>query len=295
MREAERQVQSGAMGQTQASRAAVACVAWVGSLLLGSVASAQTSDGIGGRTESTLEGQTAEEAAEQIDELIDLYDYETRFYQVSARVHAVHVPRFILDIPFALHTNTWGDGPNLAYGLSFTTRIPEKFDVVASLDYTDLSTPSGYWLEDGDPVRDADYTESNLSLIGADVALNWFKSLDRKETVQVFGGFGLGLAVVLGAMDKSDIDAQACGWDTVEERAETDPALVEQCAEDFGSPRSPFSEEEDRIPPVAPLVSVGGGFRFLFADHVALALEGGLKSGYFYAGLNVGYFWNAMR
>lgn len=295
MRQAVRQVQSGATGAAIASRVALGGGAWTVALLLGATASAQTSDGIGGRTESTLEGQTAEEAAEQIDELIDLYDYETRFYQISARVHAVHVPKFILDIPFSLHTNTWGGGPNLAYGLSFTTRIPEKFDVVASLDYTDLSTPSGYWLEDGDPVRDADYTESNLSLINADVALNWFKSLDRRETVQVFGGFGLGLGVVLGAMDKSDIDSQACGWDTVEERAETDPGLVEQCARDFDSPRSPFSEEEDRVPPVVPIISVGGGFRFLFADHVALAVEGGLKSGYFYAGLNVGYFWNALR
>ncbi len=265
-------------------------------LALPAALAAQTSDGIGGRTESTIEGRSAEETAEEIDNLIDLYDYEERFYQISARVWGVHVPRFILNGPFSLHTNTWQDDRrNFAYGLQFTTRIPDKFDLIAGLDFTDLRTADGFWLEDGDPIRDADYTESSLRLINADVSLHWFKNLNRKDTVQWYYGFGLGLGLVLGSLDKYDIDSQACGWDTAELRSRTDPDLVEQCAEDFNDPRAPFFEEEDRIPPVLPAISVLTGFRFLVADHVAIGLEGGMKTGYFFTGLNVGYFWNALR
>lgn len=258
--------------------------------------SAQTSDGIGGRTESVTAGQTAEEAAGDIDDLIDLYDYEERFYQISARVWAIHVPRFILKGPFTLNENTWSGGvTNFAYGLQFTTRIPDKFDVVAGLDYTNLRTPDGFWLEDGDPVRDADYTENNLSLINADVSLLWYKSFNRADTFQFYGGFGLGMGIVLGKFLKYDIDSQRCGWDTPELRSRTDGELVEQCADEFDSPRSPRLEEEDRIPPVLPAVTLLGGFRFLAADHVSIGIEGGIKTGYFFAGLNVGYFWNALR
>jgi len=256
---------------------------------------AQTSDGVGGRTDTIGGDQSAEEAAEEVDELIDLYEYQPRYYSVSTRMWAIGTPSFVLDGPFSLHTNMWQDGvANFSYGFEFTTRIPDKFDVVVGLDWANLRTADGFWLEDGDPIRDADYTESNLSLINADVSLRWFTNLNNAETVQLYYGFGLGMGLVLGEFSKYDIDVGQCGW-TTEERGGDDVSLITDCANENDDPYVPVSRPEDRIPPVLPALSATLGTRFLVADSVSIGIEGGWKSLYAYGGLNVGYYWNALR
>ncbi len=282
------------------TRYALSLSALLTTMSLATLASAQTADGIGER--STTQQQSAEEAADEIEDLLDLYEYQPRMYQIAVRTWYVKTPTFLLDAFFSRHTDHWTEGvTNLAYGIEFTTRIPDKFDVVTAVDWTNLRTPDGFWLEDGDPVRDADYTTSNLSLLTLDVGLNWFTPLGRREDWNIYYGFGLGLAIRLGSFDKYDIDPPSCGLDTQALRESEDPSLLDNCfaeAEANGAGLPYFVEtrsEEDRILPVLPAVSGMLGLRYLIGDNWQVSVEGGLKSIYFFSGLEVGYFWSHRR
>jgi hypothetical protein len=159
-----------------------------------------------------------------------------------------------------------------------------------ALDWANLRTADGYWLEDGDPVRDADYTESNLSLVNLDVGVHWFNNLNRRQNLQAYYGFGLGLGVVLGEFSKYDIDVNACGWD-LEQRSSENTELLRQCGEDLDYPRIPVNNPEDRIPPILPTLAVTGGLRYLITDNISMSLEVGWKTIYAYGGLNFAYYW----
>jgi len=257
---------------------------------------AQTVDGVGGRTQSDQDRIDAERARVDADSMLDLYDYQPRHYQVSARTWVVYAPAFLLGAFFDANTNQWSDGVrNFSYGLDFTTRIPDKFDLRASIDWANMRTADGFWLENDDPVRDADFTRSNLSLINADVSLLWFTSLGRKEAWQVYYGFGLGVGVVLGQFEKSDIDIQRCGWDT-DQRNSNDVGLIDACVSENPSPlpHVNFFERERDIPPVIPVVAATLGLRYLITDNVSMSLEMGWKSIYTYTGLSIGYYWNPL-
>lgn len=256
---------------------------------------AQTADGVGGRT--TAREVSADEAAAEAQRLQELFEYEPRFYAVAVRAGGLVTPNFILDGPFALHTGMWEDGvTNLMFGAEFTTRIPDKFDLVVGLDWAGVRTSDGFWLEDGDPIRDADYTESTLSLITADVGINWFKGFGRQDRWQVYGGPSLGLSLVLGDFLKYDIDTDRCGWDSAELRGREDPALVTECETNFDNPFDPDSvTEEDRIPPVLPSISLTVGMRYLMTDSLSIAIEGGWKNFYAYGGLEFGYYWYSLQ
>ncbi len=257
-------------------------------LLMATPAFAQTADGIGGRTDSAFENQ---DAADTVDNLLGLAEYQPRFYAAGARVSAIYAPAFILNAFFSKHTNMWQDGvANFQYGGEFTTRIPDKFDVVVGLDWANLRTADGYWLEDGDPIRDADYTESNLSLVNLDVGLHWFNNLNRRQNFQSYYGFGLGLGVVLGEFSKYDIDAGACGW-TPEQRASEDVSLINACADEQNNPFIGINRPEDRIPPVLPSVTLTTGLRYLITDNLSMSAEIGWRSFYAYGGLKFGYYW----
>jgi hypothetical protein len=258
--------------------------------LLAAQAQAQTADGIGGRTDA--EGPvSADEAAANIDDLLQLSEYQPRYYAFALRTSAVYTPAFLLNAFFSEHTNMWQSGvTNFSYGGQFTTRIPDKFDVTVGLDWTNMRTADGYWLESGDPVRDADWTESNLSLLGADVSLHWFNNLNRRQNLQSYYGFGLGLGIVLGEFSKYDVDVEQCGW-TPEQRASENPDLLGECDNGF----IPVNNPEDRIPPVLPSFSLTTGLRYLITDNVSMSAEIGWKSFYFYGGLNVGYYWFARQ
>lgn len=255
---------------------------------------AQTADGVGGRT--TARDVSAEDAAAEAQRLQDLFEYEPRYYAVAVRAGGLLTPNLILDGPFSLHTGMWEDGvTNLMFGAEFTTRIPDKFDLVVGLDWAGVRTADGFWLEDGDPIRDADYTESTLSLITADVGINWFKGFGTQDRWQVYGGPSLGLSLVLGDFLKYDVDTDRCGWATAAERGRTDPALVTECEEAFDDPFDPDSvTEEDRIPPVLPSISLTVGMRYLMTDNLSVAIEGGWKNFYAYGGLEFGYYWYSL-
>ncbi len=268
-------------------------------LLLAAPAWAQTADGVGRGTDDDEEPLSAEDAAQAAQDLISLAEYERKFYQVGLRMWPIFPPRFVLDAFFSRHTNPWGTGDNgdrtlnFAYGAEFTTRIPEKYDLVISLDWANLRTPDGWWLEDGDSVADANWTENTISLLTADVGFHWLTPLDRLETLQLYYGIGLGASIVLGEFNKYDVDTDACGnMVTADDRNSRNTSMLDACFDDDGNPtHTGLRETESKVPPVLPSLSGVIGLRYLIADRVSIALEGGLKAPFFYGGLEIGYFW----
>lgn len=268
-------------------------------LLVSQPAWTQTADGVGvdepedGTAPSLMDVDAAAEAIEE------LQDYEQRFYQLSLRSWAIYTPSFFLDGRFERHTNMWEDGVrNFAYGLEFTTRIPEKYDLVVSVDWANLRTADGLWVEDGDPNSDANWTESNVSLLTADVGFHWLSNLNRAQTLQVYYGLGLGAAIKLGAFTKYRVDTSGCidpntgnpNWD-FDLRQSEDRSLLDNCFDDAGNPIIRAESTEETLPPLLPAISATLGFRGLIGDRVSLGVETGFKTLYFYGGLELGYFW----
>lgn len=250
---------------------------------------AQTADGVGGDSG----GSRAESAEQAAEDVLSLAGYQRKFYQVSARMWALGTPAFVLNGFFDAHTGHWQDGVhNFAYGLEFTTRIPDKYDIVVAVDWANLATPDGYWLEDGDPIVDADWGENNLSLLSLDVAFHWLTNLDRQDTLQLYYGVGLGASVVLGEFRKYDLLASDCGEEFVAARDTDQTELLDNCYYENGDPTVDRGNYQlEKIPPVLPSISASLGLRYLIGDHVSVALEGGVRTIYFYGGLVVGYFW----
>ena len=261
----------------------------VASALAASPAAAQTtSDGIGiGDDEEAV----PDDAAGDADDLIHLAEYERRFYQVSGRAWSIMVPDALIDAFFDAHTNMWTDGvKNFSYGLEFTTRMPDRYDLVLSLDWANLRTPDGFWLEGGDPVRDAEYADNNISALTIDTSFHWHNRLDRVGNVQLYYGLGLGLLAFIGDFTKHDVDSQRCEFSD-DDRASGDISLLNRCFDDQGEPFISPRQEDQNLPPVLPSISATLGLRFLVADSVAISLEAGWKSIYAYGGIEVGYFW----
>ena len=277
-----------------------------GSALLGSVVTAQTADGVGAGPDRTEDALTRD-AGKEAEDLARLATFEPKFFQFSLRGGPVYVPPFVLDSFFAAHTNMWEkDAANFSYGAEFTLRNPKKYDLTVGVDMVDLHTPDGFWLEDGDPIRDADWTTSDLKLLDADVQFTWNKSLTDKERVDWYYGFGIGAAVKLGHFYQRDIDYAACdipeSFNGQDEAATTlfgrskDESLLTRCLDpDTGDPYIKMNEPKDdnkKIPPALPLLSALTGFRFYLAEHFALDVEAGMKIPYFFAGLELGYRWH---
>ena len=257
---------------------------------LPATANAQTtSDGIGVTVDD--EEAVPDDAVGDAEDLINLAEYEHRFYQVSGRAWGIMVPDGLIDAFFDAHTNMWTDGVrNFSYGLEFTTRMPDRYDLVLSLDWANLRTPDGFWLEEGDPVRDAEYAANNLSAVTIDTSFHWHIRLDRVGNVQLYYGLGLGLLAFVGDFTKYDVDSQLCEFDD-DDRASGDVSLLNRCFDDQGQPFISDRQEDQNIPPVLPSISATLGLRFLVADAVAISLEGGWKSIYAYGGIEIGYFW----
>ncbi|MFT6398988.1 MAG: hypothetical protein ACJAYU_003751 [Bradymonadia bacterium] len=251
-----------------------------------------TSDGIGTNLDNG-ESAVPEDAVGDAEDILALSEYVPRFYQVSARAWAIKVPGALIGAFFDAHTDMWTDGvQNFAYGVEFTTRMPDKYDLVLSLDWANLKTPDGFWLEADDPLRDAEYADNNLSALTLDTSFHWHNSLDRQGNVQLYYGLGLGVLVFLGDFTKDDVDTQACEFDE-DDRNSTNVGLLDRCFDDQGSPFITATNEAQNIPPVLPSISATLGLRFLIADSLAISLEGGWKSIYAYGGIELGYFWEA--
>lgn len=260
------------------------------SLLTAGTATAQTADGVG----DPGTGRRAADAEDAARSVAALADYERKFFQLTLRTWAIGVPGFVLNGFFDAHEGHWRDGVyNFNHGLEFTTRIPDKYDVVVGVDWASLRTPDGYWLESGDPIIDANWAENNLSLLTFDVGFQWFKNLNRQDTLQLYYGVGLGASVVLGEFRKYDLIAADCGQEFVDNRESSRVALLDNCFDANGDPTIIDDYQLEKIPPILPAISATLGLRTLVADSVSIGIEGGLKSLYFYGGIEIGYFWES--
>ena len=268
-------------------------------LTLPSFVSAQTADGVGVEQPDDDAAPSLMDVDAAAAAIEDLQDYEQRFYQLSLRSWGIYTPGLFLDGRFERHTNMWEDGVrNFAHGLEFTTRIPEKYDLVISMDWADLRTAEGLWVESGDPNSDANWTESTLSLLTADVSFHWLTNLNRQQTLQIYYGLGLGAAIMLGEFKKTRVDTSRCfnpntqapGW-TFDERQSQDRAQLANCFDENDDPLLRAESSTENLPPLLPAISATVGFRGLISDRISLAVETGFKTLYFYGGIELGYFW----
>ena len=213
-------------------------------------------------------------------------------YQLTIpRIWAIKLPTAVLDGFLSAHTDMWSGGiANLEFGGEFIVRRPGEFDLVFGFGWANLRTPDGFWLESGDPVRDADWTESTLRLVSLDVAINWLVDLNPEQTWHLYYGLGLGGAAIVGDFKKWDVNHQAC---MPEQGGSTDASLLDACVDDEGNPFiiEATEQDEDRIPPLIPVLLLSVGTRYIVAENWAIGGEFGIRAPYFYGGLELGYTW----
>jgi hypothetical protein len=206
--------------------------------------------------------------------------------EIGLRGRRVSVPRGIMDLwytdsdvpgwplpgrerPFI---NGW------AYGLEFVVKS-NRTNGIFWFEWLDSSMPEGYWDDVEDPPNpvDGDYIvpSANLGLLtfGADYAYE-VPMVRLDQTKGAFGlgfvaGGGLGLAVMVGKMDK---------W----QQSETDvPSYV---LYDQGA--APNGTKD--VPRIYPMVDINVGLRFNFGDRVVIRFEGGLHTMLYY-GASAGF------
>jgi hypothetical protein len=94
------------------------------------------------------------------------------------------------------------DGCNFYVGGEYIYRQSRVLDIVASVGYHRLHTPEGYWLDSGEPVGNADYTEVGLDMMFMEVDFIARYPIVVTEDVEfgLGGGAGIGLGVLFGGV-----------------------------------------------------------------------------------------------
>ena len=241
---------------------------------------------------------------EEKDYLKEKTDGPSSIFVLTPRIRAIGMPGFIWDLFLDRHSTHWEGQTNLSYGLEFILRKP-SYDLVFNADYTDYSQPDDWFLEKDDPARKADLTSFPLEIVSLTVGVKWF--FDISPVFGLFVGGGLGAGVVLGEVVKTDPSPECLLFlenqdldengmlNTANDGDPNDPSRLDQapCVDSAGNPQiTPGSGEvETDIPPVVPLVNIGFGAQFTFADHYVWRLETGTDLLYFYAGTSIGYQW----
>jgi hypothetical protein len=254
---------------------------------------------VGGGEAAAQEGEGANKPPEKVikDTQSVLTEEERRFlkekqegpsqtYTILPRFRLVSIPDAALGLFLERHSESWGDGPNLAYGLEFLLQNP-AYAWSFSLEFADISRPDDWFLESGDPARKADWTTFPLQLINLNVGVQWF--FDLSEVFSFYVGAGLGAGIVLGEVEKTDPSDEcvlSLGETKDAARLDQAPCYV------GGQPRlqAGSTEVEDRIPPVLPLINLTGGMQVIAYEHLVWRLEVGFND-YVFAGTSLGYKW----
>lgn len=208
-------------------------------------------------------------------------------YAVVPTTRVITIPDFLFDQFFGRHASTWDGGTNLAYGLEFILRDPKSNEFVFSLEWSDTSLRDEWWVEADKPARQADWTEFGMTLLDLGAAYNaWWPISD---VFAFYAGAGLGLAVVIGDVYKTDPRQEcivALGASKDYNQLEVEPCEVD------GRPAIDLAkrEPEDDIPPVIPTLNLAGGAQVTIKEHLALRFDFGFKY-YFYGGIGIGYQW----
>ena len=211
-------------------------------------------------------------------------------YQINLRGWGVGLPGFLVSAFFDEFTTNWEDGPNFGYGAELLIRDDVKRrELVIGLDYADLSTPDGWWLQNNQRIREARWVENDLRLISAEVGFRFVHPLTDDNRFQAYYGAGVGAGLVLGTYTKYRIQ-RTC----IPEDRTRDSSLLQQ-----GSPcwpgddplYRPETREDEQLLPIMPFLNIGAGMRYLIADAFVLGAEFGFRTYYAYAGLTLGFAW----
>jgi hypothetical protein len=94
------------------------------------------------------------------------------------------------------------DGCNFYVGGEYIYRQSRILDIVASVGYHRMHTPDGYWLDAGESISSADYTEVNLDMMFMQADFIARYPIVVNETVEfgLGGGAGIGLGVLFGGV-----------------------------------------------------------------------------------------------
>lgn len=216
-------------------------------------------------------------------------DKKNEFY-IAPRIRAIIIPDWLLGQFYDQHASHWDGDPNLAYGLEFVWRKVDAYEISTAVEYADLSMPSQFWLESGDPANSADYTEIDLQLLSVVVSGYWY--WDAQKWLSPYVGGGIGAGVVLGDIVRYDANP---GSDCAASLGGPDGFASNDCFGPNGEPQPDAIDQasrnvEDSIPPVIPVINITGGLRFNMGEHAIAKLEVGFYD-YFFGGVSLGGQW----
>jgi hypothetical protein len=115
---------------------------------------------VGGGEAAAQEGEGANKPPEKVikDTQSVLTEEERRFlkekqegpsqtYTILPRFRLVSIPDAALGLFLERHSESWGDGPNLAYGLEFLLQNPDVCVECSGLEFADISSApmTGFW------------------------------------------------------------------------------------------------------------------------------------------------------
>jgi hypothetical protein len=191
-----------------------------------------------------------------------------------------------------------------AVGLQYIHRYA-KFDVVTSLDFSWLPPNDGNWLAKGnDPALDTHYVQfDKLSFLSADVAIIGHHAFN--DWLEIRGGAGLGLGVVLGDVLTTNNSNTVCNKDNAGDTSKcfpvsptVGPIYLNQPDTNAKLKATEDSSREDTAqnphrksgnkPPVMAVLNIMMALNFRLQRHVSLQAEIGFRDAMF-VGANMNY------
>ncbi len=191
-----------------------------------------------------------------------------------------------------------------AVGLQYHRRY-EKFDVVTTVDFSWLTPNDGNWLGRGnDPALDTKYVQfDKLSFVSADVAIVGHHAFNN--WLEIRGGAGLGLGVVLGDVLTTTNSNQVCNKDNAGDTSKcypisptvgpiylNQPDTEQKLKATEDSSRTDTAQNPHRKsgnkPPVMAVLNIMLGLNFRLHKHVSAQVELGFRDA-MYAGAGLQY------
>lgn len=214
---------------------------------------------------------------------------------LNFRGYVYNVPNFALGIFLDRYISHWDDKAKFIYGGELLFRFDDRNDFIIGVDYADLRTPDGWWLEKNEDITGADWVHNDLRTVTISLEWNGIANLDKKKRAQIYGGVGLGAAIRLGDFRKNEMsmgcipaNATLDILDTMTPTSACPSAPGQDPVLDGSSAGEANDFEIMNIPPVLPSLIASVGFRYLIADTLSIGIEGGFKTAAFYGGIEVG-------
>jgi hypothetical protein len=194
-------------------------------------------------------------------------------YGVGLRLRYVFFPKSLIEL-FIEEASSGMGSPG--FGLEFIYR-KHDFQIHLGLEYENVSPEDGWWLEKGDdpgvPGQHPDFVEfDGLAWTTLDVEFVFLKELAPKFDLRYGAGFGLGI-----------VHGDALQTDS------TCPANVSDIQTQCMTVATGQVDDPADIPPVFPVVNFLIGAQYRPLDNVVIALQGGMRS-VFYFGLGTSFY-----